>query len=456
MLSVPHLYCAPIVAVRRAVLDMILFGLVIVALAAGALRAEEPQRVASLDALYAALAGAKGGETLLLEPGPYGKLFLGPPSGFNVTFAAPVTLMSADRARPAVFSEIDLRGVANLTFDGVVFDYVFKPGHKIHSKPFKVAGSTGITIRNSTFDGDVARGVSADDDGFGYAFALSVGRSTGFRLENNRVFGFYRGVVMGRNTDTLIRNNDITALRMDGMNFVAMTDVRIEDNFIHDFKRSPSKRDHADMIQFWTNGSTIPSTGITIRRNVLMSGAGNSTQSIFMRNDLVDRGLAGREMFYRDVLIEENVIINGHVHGITLGEADGVVIRRNTLLRNPLAAEGEQRTKKVRIPKINLKEDSLRVTIEGNLAAGYPEARDGWIVRDNLEVQDITPTRPGYYHTLFAAALTGDPQVLDSFAYLPGSLADQPQLGSAVLRPGADRSRYAQRRRRRAGVAARA
>lgn len=451
MFSVSTLFNTSIIpvvaAVRRVIFDSVLFGLVFIALTAGALRAEEPQRVASLEALYAALAGAKGGETILLESGQYGGMVLGPRSRFNVTFAAPVTIMSADPAHPAVFSEIDIREVTNLIFDGVVFDYVFKMGHKAHFKPFMVKNSTGITIRNSTFDGDVARGVSAVDDGFGYAFALSVGGSTGFRLENNRVFDFFRGIVMGGNTDTVIRNNDLRALRSDGMDFVAMTDVVIEDNFIHDFKRSKGSKDHSDMIQFWTNGSETPSTGITIRRNVLLSGMGDSTQSIFMRNDLVDRGLAGVEMFYRDVEIEENVIINGHLHGITLGEADGVVIRRNTLLRNQRAAEGAERQKKVRIPKINLNPASLNVIVQNNIAASFPDPRLGWQVEGNLAAQDISPTLPFYYLKLFTNALLGDPQVLENFVALPGSPADRSDLGASLLRPGADRRRFAPRRR---------
>jgi len=69
-------------------------------------------------------------------------------------------------------------------------------------------------------------------------------------------------------------------------------------------------------------------------------------------------------------------------------------------------------------------------------------------VRDNLEVQDITPTQPGYYHTLFAAALTNDPQVLENFMSLPGSPTDRPELDAPLLRPSADRRRFAPRRHR--------
>ena len=89
------------------------------------------------------------------------------------------------------------------------------------------------------------------------------------------------------------------------------------------------------MIQFWTSGTTSPSTNITIRGNILNSGAGDWTRSIFMRNEMVDLGLAGDEMFYQNILIENNVIYNAHAHGITVGETDGLTIRNNTILYNP-------------------------------------------------------------------------------------------------------------------------
>jgi len=410
-------------------------------------RAEPPRAVSSLAELYAALAQARGGETILLAGGSYGAFVLGRKSGFDITFPATVTIASADPGNPAVFSRVDVRDAANLTFDRVTFDYTFTPGEKIFYRPFQFNGCENITIRNSTFDGDVAKGVSPEADGLGYAFGLVVGDSSGVTVENNEIFNFFRGTVMGGNRDTTIRGNELYALRMDGMNFVQMQDVVIEGNYIHDFVRSALVTDHADMIQFWTNGSEMPSTDIVIRGNVLMAGLGNATQSIFMRNDLVDRGLAGSEMFYRNVLIEDNVIVNGHTHGITLGETDNATIRRNTLLRNQSAAQGENRQKKVRIPRIAIKSASRGVVIEENLAAAFPADQPGWVIRGNLPVQDISPMQPGYYQKIFVAAIAGDQRLLDNFSYLPGGAADKLGLGAEILRPGVDRSRFAPRRR---------
>ena len=96
------------------------------------------------------------------------------------------------------------------------------------------------------------------------------------------------------------------------MTFSNIDGVLIENNYIHDFRGSPGSGDHCDMIQFWTAGTTSPSTNITIRANVLDIGNGTATQSIFMRNEMVDTGQAGTEMYYKNVVIEDNTITNAH------------------------------------------------------------------------------------------------------------------------------------------------
>ncbi|OED46738.1 hypothetical protein AB838_18760 [Rhodobacteraceae bacterium (ex Bugula neritina AB1)] len=400
--------------------------------------------VSTLGELYAAMAQARGGETILLRGGEYGKLVLQKKSGFNYAYPREVTLRSANPDQPAVFSGADVRGAGNLTFEAIVFDYRFKPGTPVHAKPFKFIEGRNLTIRNSIFDGDVARGVDAKQDGLGYGIGAVFPRNRGLVFEYNEIYTFHRGMTMGKGFNATIRGNDIHSIRSDGMNFSQMQGVLIEANYIHDFIRSKLKSDHADMIQFWTNRTDQPSTDITIRGNVLMAGNGNSTQTIFMRNDMVDRGLKGREMFYRNVVIEDNVIVNGHVHGITLGEAAGVRIRNNTLLRGQAFAQGKNRSRKAKMPRIKVAGASTDVQILRNLGATFQEPQFGWDMRDNLVVQDIRLDLPGAYPTYFKDALHGPPDQLETFVYLPGGLVARQKLGATLLQPGLKaRARFA-------------
>ena len=156
--------------------------------------------VSSLTELYSALSKAQGGETILLQGGNYGTFSLKTANRFNLDFPSNVTIKSADAGNPAVFSKLDLRDTSNLTMDGVTFDYQYAPGHPISIKPFFLTGCENITIRNSTFDGDTIKGTAGYDEGLGTGIALGVRSSNGIRIENNEVFGFYRGLVFGGGT----------------------------------------------------------------------------------------------------------------------------------------------------------------------------------------------------------------------------------------------------------------
>jgi parallel beta-helix repeat protein len=277
--------------------------------------------------------------------------------------------------------------------------------------------------------------VGPASDGFGTGFGLSVRGSERVTIEAVEIRGFFRGLVVSDSSDLVVRGNNIHSLRMDGMNFAQVERVLIEGNHIHDFIRSLASRDHADMIQFWTNGTTVASRDIVIRNNVLNSGNGWYTQSIFMRNDQVDRGLAGDEMFYRNILIEENVIINAHLHGIVVGATDGLIIRNNTVIRNA-RSEGERDNVAQWNPRISVAEPSRNVQILRNVVSRIAgdEAQAGWVIADNLFIQDRGRLGEGlYYDLVFVAARTGDPQNLGSFSYLPGGPLEGAGIGASRL-----------------------
>jgi hypothetical protein len=365
-----------------------------------------------------------------LAGGDYGTLSV---RGFHAPDGAPLVLRSVDPANPARFSGMVLRDVANIVLDGVVFDYSFRAEDKLYLRPFEILSGSGITIRNALFDGDRARGRGPADDGFPTAFALGIRSSSGITLENTEIRSFYRGIVVSQSRDVTVRGNDLHDIRSDGMNFAEVRQVLIEDNHIHDFARSLQSKDHADMIQFWTNGTKAPSFDIVIRNNLLNSAEGFYTQSIFMRNDQVDRGLAGDEMFYRNITIAGNMIINAHLHGITVGETDGLSIHNNTVVRNA-RSEGAQKNVALWTPTIRVAEASRNVRIERNVTAKIagPAGQPGWTVAQNLMVQDNARMQPGFYGTVFNAAALRDPTRPGSFTPRPGGPLDGTGLGSEL------------------------
>jgi parallel beta-helix repeat protein len=388
--------------------------------------------VSSATELMAALAGAQGGETILLEAGNYGDLSLYDARDAFVKFASEVTIKSADPSNMASFDSMMLRGVENLTFDTVMFDYDAAPGASDREKPFLIRESDSIVIRNSVFDGDLAEGVSDTLDGYGTGHGLTVNTgSSNITVENNEFYNWMRAGVFSSSDNLVVSNNEVHSVRSDGFNFNAVTNVLIEANYMHDFRGNAGSGDHMDMIQFWTNGTTTPSTDIVIRANVLDSSDGSGTQSIFMRNEEVDTGRAGLEMFYQNILIEDNVIHNSHTHGITVGETAGLTVRNNTILHNRDSGDDGQ----VNVPTINLKDTSLDVLIAGNIVPrlGIESGFDR-VVENNLVVQSDNPAGDHYVGDLFVNGLAGSLATLDDLRALPDGLIEQLAVGSSLTR----------------------
>lgn len=391
-------------------------------------------QVSDTEALARIGAKLEPGDTVLIAPGDYDALEL---RGMAGREDAPITFRSADPGNPAVIARMDLQEVSHVVIEAVIFDYRYAEGDRSNTRPFQVFTTRNLTIRNVVFDGDLAPPDPEliEQGPLPTAFGLAVRASTGITVESSEFRRFYRGAIFTDCTDLNLVGNDIHDMRMDGLNFAQIERAEIAGNHIHDFHRAVASGDHADMIQFWTAGTERPSRDIAIRGNLLNSGEGDFTQSILMRNELVDRGKAGAEMFYRNVEISGNVIINAHLHGITLGEADGVKIANNTLIHD-VYSEGEKRDPVLWIPQIRVARDARAVEIARNAVSEIagPAGQPDWRVRDNLLIQDVTPQRAGYYDDIFVAARTGAPREIANYAYLPSG----PLAGSGIGAPMLD------------------
>lgn len=392
--------------------------------------------ISSPSALVDLLAHAKGGEHVELAPGSYGPLHLTQYVKFNVAFAAPITITSADPAHPAEFTGLAIRDAKNISFDGVRFTYAFQPGQTVEFPPFEVQHSQNIAFHNCTFTGDLATGATFVDNGFATGIGLSIRTSADVTIEKNDVSRFYRGIVVRDSDRVRVVGNDVHDLRSDGMDFAADQSLAITGNRIHAFEKSVLSKDHADLIQFWTQGTTRPTTDVEITGNILNAEGRGFTQTIFIRNEEVDEGRAGRAMYYRNLTIADNVIINAQIHGIHIGEADGVSIRNNTLIHDA-ASDGPQQNPQLWRPRIEVSEKDDNVTITGNAAIRItgPEKRPDWKVTGNVTIQDTDPAAPGYYDRVFLAPHTGNPADITRFTYRPGGPLDGIHAGTPLLRP---------------------
>ena len=393
--------------------------------------------VSDNDALMAALSNAQGGETIYLQGGDYGSLILSSGSDTGFRFSETVRIVSADLDDPAVFSRMRLSDVSNIHIDSVCFDYNFMPGHPLWERPFRISGSEHVTISNSLFSGDTAHSTGSVNDGYPTGRGLSISGSNNISIQDNEIEGFHYGLWAVSSQDISISGNDFHSIRSDGLNFSNVQRVLIEDNHIHNFARAVRSSDHPDMIQFHQGtNSGSPSTDIIIRGNTFDAGAGYFVQSVFLGNEVVRNGRAGEEMFYRNILIEENVIINSQLHGITVGEADGVVIRNNSVLRVEVPTSGTGAGDIVTIPRITVAPSSTNVEITENVTSritGF-DAQPDWVIDGNFLVQYSRPEAEGWYGDMFVASSLQLDGIHHNYVVSPGSALELSGAGASAMR----------------------
>ena len=312
-----------------------------------------------------------------------------------------------------------MRNAGNLTLDGLIFDYSYKQGDKHRTNHFSIGNGHNITITNSIFDGDYNTGI-------GHGLGLQITGSSKITLSNNVFRKWWKALTGFKSTYLTLSRNQFYDIRADGMALSGIDNLTIELNRFHSF-RGGNSRDHRDMIQLMRT-TNRGSSNIVIRDNVFDIGAGDYTQTIFMGRS--GKNTSDPLLRHKNVLIENNVIYNAHMHGISVHGADNLAIRKNSIIRVRQPKGG-----KVSIPRINISY-STSVVIEQNVVSGingYQNQKD-WAVLNNVIVQDQSPSRPGYYDKEFIYYATGAANGFHEYGVRPGSEVDRLNAGSTLVK----------------------
>lgn len=374
------------------------------------------QIISDAAALSAALQNARGGETYLLTPGNYGTLKLGK------VFSSPVVIRSVDPRKPACFNRMEIEETSNLHLDGIYFDYSFKRGEPEHIAYFAIQNSSKVRISNSVFGGDQARDTGTLADGDATGLGLLVLYTTDVDIENTEFRNWWKGIMTINSKDIRVIDSHIHSIRSDGLVFDNVDDIWVARNYIHDFGNKSGSQDHRDMIQI-QRANKSGSNNITIRDNVFDMGSGGFTQTIWAGGDGQDLG--NRQMRHQNILIENNIIYNGHIHGISIHGSDNISVRKNTLIHVPGGHS---------VPTINISSDSTSVVIEQNATApiiGYEGQRD-WVILNNAIIQDQSPSQGGYYDNEFIYYAIGQQNGYNEYGVRQGGVVDQLQAGSTL------------------------
>lgn len=286
---------------------------------------------AELQAAYATLASQPDGGTILVAQGvePVEISLKDSPQS-----ASSVTIKSADTGAPTQASIIHFSDVSNVTVEGFHISSIGTT-RAAHLEDLSIDSSENITIKDVVFEGSATEKYDPDDPSTNLAATMSdIRNTTDITFSNNTVSGYYQGLVFKESKDINVLDNEIFELQGDGIRLAGVERVTIDGNHLHDFHGTTYDFNHNDMIQLWSRNVDTVSQDITISNNLLISGDGASSQSIFLGNEASD---TDPTHIFKNITISDNVIYNGQGHGITAYFSDNVLIDNNTVLWNPEA-----------------------------------------------------------------------------------------------------------------------
>lgn len=352
--------------------------------------------VANAAALTAALAKAKGGETIALAPGNYGNVDIR-----GKAFSSPVTVVSSVGGDPAVFRSLTVVSSTNLSFSKIAVRYTPDMTTLPHSPVVRIENATNISFANGTIQGGFAvNGVpessptgDATGNVIGYptGYAVNITRSTNTVIRNNDISRTDRGLIVGIGNEGLrILNNTIHNLRRTAIAGNPGNNSVIDGNEIHSispwrFGQTPVG-DHADFIAFWMDST--PVSNVRITNNFMHPGTGPK--------DILGMWVVGTSeaAAYTNVTIKNNVLIHNNLQSIMLTTVRDSSIEHNTLLRTG--------TNVKQAPAVFLRAGTKRIAVTDNLTQTIIDnsgstGADAITKTGNVLIQRDDPAKAYYY-----------------------------------------------------------
>lgn len=313
--------------------------------------------------LTAALQGAHAGDTILLAAGSYGNF-----SVSGLSFSSQVTIQSADVTHPAEFRTISVSGSQGLTFEDLNVHFTPDSTTLSFSSAIAVSNSSAITfVHNEIVGGPAVNGVlptattldsTQNVIGLPAGRAMTLANSSNVQVIDNDINTFDRGVVLQHVTGVTIENNDIHDLRRTPIDGGDVSQTVIQGNYLHDLKPwNWGSGDHADFIHIWTvpTSQTTASSGLLIQNNYLAQGGGTAVLGIYLDDNSNGLGFINTQ-------ITGNVIYNGNAQGLRLENVTNSSVDGNLLLQS----SGELKIG----PGILVRDNDSGLSITNNVISG--------------------------------------------------------------------------------------
>jgi len=314
----------------------------------------------------------RAGDTILLRSGYHGEIFYGGANNSDY-----ITL-GAQSGHAPYLKKFRLASGSKWVIRGLTISPELAPGEDIPDNLIHIqSGCDEIIIEdNDLFYSRNTSGWSADDwnSSSGHIAILCQGRNTVIR--GNRLKNVNFGISIS-GPGSLVEYNTIENIAGDGM-IGGANNVTIQYNVIKNFYKVNAN--HDDGIQFYRPGNDpTPLENLVIRGNLIMSHEPNADYPLMTS----PQGICGfvRENergYFRNFLIENNIVLLQHWHGISLyGALDSRII--NNIACDPT---GEYPT------WISLNNWGTNCVVRNNMASNYIVDGDNVTADHNIDIED--------------------------------------------------------------------
>lgn len=372
---------------------------------------------ANTSELSTALGSATGGDTIRLAASTtYGNITRG-----TKNYGSTVTIENADEENPATVGYFFLTGVQHLKFLGLTF------------APVANSANDGMvhctSCSNITVEGCNMTGVGAFSGGAGtftYAGVRFYGGSNILVTGNEIQHVQYCALFIEIDTATVFGNFLHDWYAGDGIHFQSCNDITIEENAIIAPDNELGSDVHYDALQDDHSGTPAYCLNVTARGNFACSHMPGASPA---------RGFWMQSFFLPEsagvVIVEDNVVFGGHLHGVTVGRRSGspgmqATVRRNTVLQNRWSLSDV-----ANIPQVTMYGDTTGPHIcTDNVAAAYDlDDIGGDVTNSNNLTLAYTS-----YDTHFEGIVHDGSETFDDLQVKAGSSIITNSQGSVYLR----------------------
>ncbi|MEO9475950.1 MAG: choice-of-anchor Q domain-containing protein [Cyclobacteriaceae bacterium] len=289
----------------------------------------------SFSSVLSAAKSINDGGVIYLLDGDHGAVRL-----ISKTFSNATTVKALPEHAP-VFTELVITNSTNWTFEGIAIDGTNSTKTTSQFLVTGDANTTNITFKNCLIQSAEESSGWTKDDWYANAIGGMDMRGSDIVVENCLIKNTYHAMSL-RGDRSRATNNVIDNFAGDGIRGLGNASV-FEYNTVRDCYVEDYETNHDDAFQTFITTDDPKSEGMIIRFNKILLFDDPITQFV-IDNDLIGYSMQGiiiTDGYPDGWVVENNLLVTNHWHGISLYGARNSRIQNNTVVKHPYFTDTE-------------------------------------------------------------------------------------------------------------------